>query len=406
MPAMTTRTELPTPHRLDPADIARTGSHGLRTRPLRAALAALGIAIGIAALVAVVSIPASTRQALSNELAALGTNLLTASPGASLQGGEAKLPETAVAMVRRIAPVIATSATGSIEATVRRTDQVPVADTSGIAVAASRPDLLTVLGATVRSGRFHDQASESFPTVVLGALAASRLGVGPLEPGENRQVWLGNQWFTVIGILDPIPLAPELDRSALVGWPVAESRLGFTGNPTTVYVTAEEAQVEAVREVLGRTISPERPNEVDVSRPSEALAAARLADSSFDALFLGLGGVAVLVGGVGVANTMVISVLERRREIGLRRALGASRGQVRGQFLAESVLLSLLGGLAGVVVGAAVTVAVAVAQGWPAVLPLPALLGGVGVASVIGAIAGAFPAARAAKLSPSEALVA
>jgi putative ABC transport system permease protein len=371
----------------------------MRTRPLRAVLSALGIGIGIAAMVAVVSIPASSQQALREQLAALGTNLLTASPGQTIMGGEASLPVTAVPMVARIGPVTGVSATGRVETTVRRTDRVPEAETSGISVVAARADLLQVLRGSLHRGKFLDQVTENFPTVVLGSVAATRLGVGQV----GGKVWLGGRWFTVIGILNAMPLAPEIERAALVGWAAAVD-IGFDGHPTNVYVRADEDQVEDVRAVLGATINPQAPMEVRVSRPSDALAAKRLTETSFNALFLGLGGVALLVGGVGVANTMVISVLERRREIGLRRALGASKRQVRGQFLAESVLLSLLGGIVGVLVGVGVTAGYALTRDWPAVFPPVALLGGVSVAAVVGALAGAYPAMRAARLSPTEAL--
>jgi putative ABC transport system permease protein len=371
----------------------------MRTRPLRAVLSALGIGIGIAAMVAVVSIPASSQQALREQLAALGTNLLTASPGQTIMGGDASLPETAVPMVARIGPVTGVSATGSVETTVRRTDKIDEADTSGVAVMAARTDLLRLLKGTLHQGKFLDQVTENFPTVVLGSVAATRLGVTQV----GGQVWIADRWFTVVGILDAIPLAPEIERSALIGWPIAET-VGFDGHPTKVYVRATEAEMENVRAVLGATINPSAPMEVQVSRPSDALTAQRLTETSFSALFLGLGGVALLVGGVGVANTMVISVLERRREIGLRRALGASKRQVRGQFLAESVLLSLLGGIVGVLVGVGVTAGYALTRDWPAVFPPIALIGGVGVAAVVGALAGAYPAMRAARLSPTEAL--
>ena len=393
--------DLPKPRRLGPAEVARLGSHGMRTRPLRAVLSALGIAIGIAAMVAVVSVPASSQQALREELAALGTNLLTASPGQTMFGEDAVLPESAVPMVKRIGPVSAATATGVVDATVRRTDKVPESETSGLGVYAASTDLMSVLRGTLHSGKFLDEVTANFPAVVLGSVAATRLGI---DRAEGQRVWIDGEWFTVIGILDAIPLAPEIERSVLVGWPAAVDRLGFSGHPSKIYLRADDDDVEAVRSVLGATISPQKSNEVQVSRPSDALAAQRLAESSYNALFLGLGGVALLVGGVGVANTMVISVLERRREIGLRRALGATRRQVRGQFLAESVLLSLLGGIVGVLVGVAVTASYALSRGWPAVFPPLALFGGVAVAAVVGAVAGAYPAMRAARLSPTEAL--
>jgi putative ABC transport system permease protein len=251
-------------------------------------------------------------------------------------------------------------------------------------------------------GAWLNEATHRYPATVLGAKAADRLGV--VRAGPDQRVWLGGQWFTVVGVLAPAPLAPELDTAALVGWPVAEERLGFDGYPTTIYTRAEEESVTAVRDVLAATANPEAPNEVEVSRPSDALAAQQAADATLNALLLGLGGVALLVGGVGVANTMVISVLERRAEIGLRRSLGATRGQIRLQFLAESLLLSAIGGVGGVALGIAVTAAYASLQGWPAIVPVWAMAGGVVATLVIGGLAGFYPAVRAARMSPTEAL--
>ncbi len=422
---MTAAVKLPEPARLKPPDVVALGAHGMRTRPVRAVLSALGIAIGVAAMVAVLAIPASGAQALHDRLAALGPNLLTAGPGQTLFGANATLPDDAVAMAKRIGPVRAAAGTGTTSASVRRSDKIAPDDTSGLAVYAARPDLLAVLGGKVRAGAFLAAGNQDYPVAVLGSQAAARLGIdhcdiGGFAPGRGLrhpeppkcigdparppQVLIGTQWFTVVGILAPMPLAPEVERSALVGWDVAKRLLGFDGHPSTVYVRAEESQVDGVRSVLAATLNPQAPNEVQVRRPSDALAAQKLTDTTYSALFLGLGGVALLVGGVGVANTMVISVLERRREIGLRRALGATKRQIRGQFLAESVLLSGLGGLAGVLAGVLVTAGYALSQGWPAVLPVGTLAGGVGVAALVGAVAGAYPAVRAARLAPTQAL--
>ena len=385
-----------------PGDLLRVGSVGLRTRRLRTGLSGLGIAIGIAAMVAVLGISSSSKADLLAQLDRLGTNLLTVSPGPTLFGEDASLPRESVGMIGRIGPVESVSATGTVTATVRRSDLIPAQQTGGIAVRAARSDLLGVLGGAVRSGRFLDAATERYPAVVLGSVAAERLGIDRADP--SVLVLVGDQWFTVVGILDPVALAPEIDRSALVGFPVAESLLGFSGNPTTVYTRSAEEYVDAVREVLPATANPANPEEVKVSRPSDALAAQAATKTAFTALLLGLGAVALLVGGVGIANVMVISVLERRPEIGLRRALGATRGQIRTQFLSESLLLSVLGGVAGAGLGAAVTWAYASSRDWTVVVPALSLAAALGAALAIGGVAGLYPAVRAARLSPTDAL--
>ncbi|MDN3356462.1 ABC transporter permease [Actinomadura sp. DC4] len=388
------------PARLGPRDVFRVGLSGLRARPTRVVLSALGIAIGIATMVAVIGISSSSKERLLSQLDTLGTNLLTVEPGQTLFGTDAKLPETSVAMARRIGSVTTASAVGKADTSVRRTDLIPVEDTSGIAVQAATGELLTTLDGTVRTGSWLSAATERYPAVVLGWESARRLGVTRV----GAQVWISDRWFTVVGILNSLPLAPEIDRSALVGWDAATRYLGFDGHPTTLYERSKDEAVEAVRDVLPRTVSPENPEEVKVSRPSDALAAKAAAAGAFTNLLLGLGAVALLVGGVGVANTMVISVLERRREIGLRRSLGATRGQVRTQFLSESLLLSALGGVAGALLGSLFTVAFAAYRGWPPVVPSWALAGGVAATLVIGTIAGIYPAMRAARLSPTVAL--
>ncbi|GLW07905.1 ABC transporter permease [Microtetraspora sp. NBRC 13810] len=393
------RTRL-TPARLRPRDVVRVSAGGLRARPARVVLSALGIAIGIATMVGVVGVSSSSREDLLRQLDRLGTNMLTVQAGRTLFGEEAKLPVTAPEMVRRITPVTAAAATGLMDATVRRTDRISEDVTGGIVVQAADDELLDTLRGTMAAGAWLNAATERYPAVVLGSVAAERLGVS--RPGG--QVWIGGRWFTVLGVLAPLPLAPEIERSALMGFAAAEQYLGFDGHPTTIYERSADEAVEDVRAVLPGTVNPENPEEVDVSRPSDALTAKAAATGAFTELMLGLGAVALLVGGVGVANTMVISVLERRKEIGLRRSLGATRGQVRVQFLAESLLLSALGGVVGAALGAVATAGYAMSNGWPAVVPPWAVGGAVGATLVIGTLAGLYPAMRAARLSPTEAL--
>ncbi|KOG37371.1 ABC transporter permease [Streptomyces decoyicus] len=386
--------------RLSPADVLRVGAEGLRSRRTRVVLSALGIAIGIATMVAVIGLSTSSRADIMDRLDRLGTNLLTAEAGEDAMGGNAELPKNAVSMVERIGPVQHATAVGAVDARVRRSDAVPEEMAAGITVQAARPDLLGALNARTSQGSWLNRASERLPTVVLGSVAAERLGMS--EPGAK--ILLNDRWYVVTGILAPIELVPTLDRTAMVGYPSAERYLGFDGHPTMLFERSTDASVEAVQGVLARTVNPGDENSVKVSRPSDALAAKAATDEGMTSLMLGLGAVALLVGGVGVANTMVISVLERRQEIGLRRALGATRGSVRLQFLTESLLLSALGGLAGAALGAAATAVFAHAQGWTAVVPPWSLAGGLGATLAIGVIAGLYPAVRASRLHPTVAL--
>ncbi|GAB3962698.1 ABC transporter permease [Actinoallomurus acanthiterrae] len=388
------------PARLRPRDVARTGASGLRSRPARVALSALGIAIGIATMVAVIGISASGQERLLRQLDRLGTNLLRVKAAETISGGATTLPVDAAAVVGRIGPVTTVSATGDLSATVRRTDRIPREETGGITVEATTLELLHTLGGRVRTGTWLNEATARYPAVVLGAVSAERLGVDRV----GMPVWVGNRWFTVIGILDPLPLAPEIDRAALVGFAAARTHLGFDGHPTTLYERSPDSSVGAVRDVLPRTVNPEHPEQVAVSRPSDALAARAAAAGTFTTLLLGLGAVALLVGGVGVANTMVISVLERRGEIGLRRSLGATRAQIRTQFLAESLILSALGGTAGLAIGTAVTIGYATWQGWPPTVPAWAPGGAFAATLIVGMLAGLYPAVRAARLPPTVAL--
>lgn len=386
--------------RLLPADVARVGAVGLRTRRLRAALSALGIAIGIASMVAVLGLSESSRAGLIRQLDELGTNLLTVAPGQTLGGDDAMLPEAASKAIGRIAGVERVSTVRTLGATVRRTDRIDPGETGGIGVAAADPGLLATLGGRMSRGRFLNGATGRTPSVVLGAVAAQRLGIDR----AGVQVYVDGRWYTVLGIMAPIKLAGDLDRSVLMGYDVAASYLGAERSASTVYVQAEPTAVGRAQERLAATTNPQNPEEVTVSRPSDALVARAAAESAFTGLFLGLGAVALLVGGIGIANTMVISVLERRSEIGLRRALGATRGHVRAQFLCESLLLAAAGGATGVVLGALVTGGYASSRGWDTVVPPEALAGGLGAALAIGALAGLYPAARAARLPPTEAL--
>ncbi len=400
------------PAQLRTGDLARVASVGVRTRRLRAALSALGIAIGVAAIVAVLGLSSSSQAGLLAEIDRLGTNLITVTNGTTFTGQTAQLPPTAPAMIGRIDAVEQVADTGAIgSANAYRSPLIPSIDTNAIQVRAASLNLLPLIATSVAQGSYLNGATATQPVAVLGAAAAQRLGIDRVYRGER--IWLGGQWFYVAGILKPTVLAPEIDTSVLVGYQAAKRYLNYNtitggkltiGPPSTIYVRAQTSHVGAVQSILGQTANPENPNEVNVSQPSSALTARAEAQGAFNGLFLGLGAVALLVGAVGVANIMIISVLERRSEIGLRRALGATKGQIRAQFLSEAILLALLGGAVGVAIGVLATVVYAHTKGWAVVIPTEAWAGGIAAAIAIGAVAGLMPAIRAARLSPTEAL--
>jgi len=388
--------------RLRLLDALALATVGLRARRVRSALSALGIAIAVAAVVAVLGIAESAKADLLTQLGEEG-NLLTVASGESINGREVPLPVTAETMIARIPPVRTVTAVGSVpQVGVRRTAAIPPAQTGGMNVLAAQPSLPAAVAARMLLGRYLDATAERYPLAVLGSEPARILGIGSLSP--TTQVLLGEHYFTVVGVLAPVTVAPELDVAALISFRSAERLFGRTGGPSRIYLRADPDQVAAVASVLTATAAPEGAQDVQVRRPSDLLVARLAAKGAFVGLFLGLAGIALLIGGVGIANIMVISVLERRGEIGLRRALGARRRHVAVQFLLESMLLAALGGVLGIALGILATVVAARLAGNPVTVPPSGLAAGLGAALLAGALAGVYPAARAARLSPAEAL--
>jgi putative ABC transport system permease protein len=398
--------------RLSPRDGLRVASVGLRVRPLRAALSGLGIAIGTAAIVAILGLSASSQAGLLAEIDRLGTNMLTVEAGQSLTGQETQLPLDAPGRITLLDDVQVLAHTGLMKnEKVYRSSMIPAGESGGLQVRASSLNLLAVLNTGIARGAWLNAGTVREPVAVLGAVAAERLGIDRVYP--DQRIWLGGQWFNVAGILQSSPLATDIDTSALVGYPAAQRFLGYVsiargeqraGPPSTIYVRVATGHEASVQALLAPTANPEAPNQVNVSQPSDVLTARAAAAGAFDSLFLGLGIVALIVGAVGVANIMIISVLERRSEIGLRRALGATKQQIRTQFLTESILLAVLGGIVGVLVGIVATAIYASSKHWAVVIPVEAWSGGIGSAILIGAFAGLTPAIRASRLPPTVAL--
>jgi putative ABC transport system permease protein len=394
---------IPAAGRLRPGDLARLASVGLRTRKLRAGLSALGIAIGVAAIVAILGLSQSSAAGLNAEISKLGTNLLTVQVGQNPSGGTPELPVTAPEMIGRLPGVLTVQNIGTVSGVnIYRSPLVPAINTNGLSVDASSLALPAALSTSVAQGSYLNAATAAQPVAVLGAGAAQLLGIDRIWPGER--IWLGGMWFYVTGILNPAVLTPTIDAAVFIGYPAAERYLGFDGHPTDIYIRATNSQVNNIDDLLAAQADPENPSEASPSIPSAALVAQADAQSAFNSLFLGLGAVALLVGAIGVANIMIISVLERRSEIGLRRALGATKGHIRIQFLSEAMLLALIGGASGDALGILCTAIYAGTKGWAVVIPLPAWTGGLAAALLIGAIAGWMPALKAARMSPTQAL--
>ena len=389
--------------RLRPSDLARTAWLGVASRPQRTVLAALGIALGIASLVALTGAAASNRAQLLAELDAMGADLAVVTPGAGPDRELVPLPDTAPDTVARQDAVarIGVFETAPEGVAVYRTDLVPETETNGLSLAVARPDVFDAIEATLADGRWFDRATRALPVAVLGAVAAERLGLA--RAGDR--ILVGGEWYGVLGVLDSAGLATGIDTAVILGdrWVRAHYTGETVGDVSAIYVRAEPGRIDRVRDVLAAAAAPGSPY-VSVTKLSDLAQARSTADDALTALGLVLGGIALLIGGVGIANTLVVSVMERRGEIGLRRALGARPGQIAAQFVAEAGILSFLGGVTGLALGSAAALVIAAVSEQPVVIPVEVVLGGPALAVAVGAVAGLQPAARAARLSPTAAL--
>ena len=384
------------------SDIYSVAVYGIKARKGRSIMTSIGIGIGIAAIVAVIGISASGKADLIATLESLGTNLIKASPTSGFFGTQDDLPEGVLGMVERIGPVEEVTSTTQTDLLVRRSDFISELEGGGISVIVTNPELLDVVGGSLVDGRFIESGLGGLPVATLGSVTANRLGINNLD--TPTKILINNEWFGVIGILEKLSIHPDLDRSVFIVYKVAKDLFDIDSEPSTIYLRANPTYVEDVVDVLAPTMNPENPDQVKVSRPSDALEAQQAAEEAFTSLLLGLGSVALLVGGVAIANVMVMSVLERRMEIGVRRSIGATRSEIRTQFLLESILLAGMGGFVGVLLGTGITIGYTRYADITFSIPIWQVLGAIILALVIGALAGLYPAIRASKIQPAEAV--
>jgi putative ABC transport system permease protein len=389
-------------NKLKTRDLFFVAVYGVKARKGRAALTSIGIGIGIAAIVAVSGIAASGSAELLSTLESLGTNLVKASPQAGFFGTQEELPEGVIGMVERIGPVEEVTSTTQTDLLVRRSNFISEFEGGGISTIVTSSELLNVIGGNLSEGRFITDGLSDLPVTVLGSVTAKRLGITNLS--KPTKILIDDEWFGVIGIVEELKIHPDLDRSVFIGYGAAKKLFDINEEPTTIYLRANPTFIEDVVEVIAPSMNPENPDQVEVSRPSDALEAQQAVEASFTNLLLGLGSVALLVGGVAIANVMVMSVLERRMEIGVRRSIGATRREIRYQFLLESIVLSGIGGLVGVMLGSLITLAYTNYTNIVFSIPVWQILGAVVLALLIGAISGVYPAIKASKIQPAEAV--
>ena len=389
-------------NKLRTRDLFFVAVYGVKARKGRAALTSIGIGIGIAAIVAVSGIAASGSADLLSTLESLGTNLVKASPQAGFFGTQEELPEGVIGMVERIGPVEEVTSTTQTDLLVRRSNFISEFEGGGISTIVTSSELLNVIGGKLSEGRFITDGLSDLPVTVLGSVTAKRLGITNLS--KPTKILIDDEWFGVIGIVEELKIHPDLDRSVFIGYGAAKKLFDINEEPTTIYLRANPTFIEDVVEVIAPSMNPENPDQVEVSKTTKTLETQQAVEASFTNLLLGLGSVALLVGGVAIANVMVMSVLERRMEIGVRRSIGATRREIRYQFLLESIVLSGIGGLVGVMLGSLITLAYTNYTNIVFSIPVWQILGAVVLALLIGAISGVYPAIKASKIQPAEAV--
>jgi putative ABC transport system permease protein len=386
-------------------DLVGVALKGLTARKVRTLLIMLGPIIGVAAMVCAIGLTESAKGELQAQLAQLGTNLIIAQAGGTFGSQNPTFPENAVARVESVSSVSAAAATANLSGVV----SVPVQGAKDYYEAFPAPvraagvGLPSVLQVPMISGRWLDLADLQLHTsaAVLGEGIAKQYGY---LPGESRTIRLNNANFAVVGVLGPVALDPELDNAVFVTEWSAKHVLGTNGEPNQLYIRAAPGATQSTANAIPTAISLGGPDQVSTQIPSDVLQAAAQANKTLQEVALLAGLLALVVGGVGIANVMSISVIQRSSEIGIRRAVGHSRSKIAAQFLLESLFVGLLGGLGGAGFGVAIVYGVSAVAGWVAVIDYGTIPLWMGLALLVAVGAGLFPSIKAARLEPLETL--
>ncbi|MAT37817.1 MAG: hypothetical protein CL420_07250 [Acidimicrobiaceae bacterium] len=387
-------------------EILNVAISGLTARKVRTLLIMLGPVLGAAGIVAAVGLNESAKGDVRQTLERLGTNLIVASADGSFSAGQAPtLPEDAVERSMNVSTVDRVAGITEIGSLTVLPSQggKDFFRTIPIPVLTSDQNLLNVLDAQMLHGRFINGSDESnvFRSAVMGHDLANDY---QYLPGELRTIDVDGETYGVVGVIEKVDLVPKLDTAIIIPKSSAEEDFDVEQKPTTLYVRATEGNVDSTAEALPMAINLGGDEAVTVAVPSDLLEAQGAVDTTLRNILFLMGGLALLVGGVGIANVMSISVIQRSGEIGIRRALGHTKMTIALQFVLEALFVGVLGGIAGVVTGVCVIYLVSSILGWIATLNIPLFLVAGGMALIVSVIAGLYPAWKAARLEPLETL--